>query len=212
MGTTSKKDNNLLYILSFSIVIILIIVIIVVAKSCSNKSSDSSNGNTTVPVVSVVETDGAQDATLAADINSFRDIKFNKSHKAVKKFESKQKDTIYESYAVAEDKTTAYMTFKFNKKNSPEFYGTKVNSSDSQALLQYVFNDKDQMYELRLQYGSLSKDAYDKLVTNLDNQYGQHTFSRTLSNGAVENWYKTKKVTITAYYQESGVSVYVKKN
>ena len=69
----------------------------------------------------------------------------------------------------------------------------------------------DELYEIRLQYGKLTKDAYDSIVSNISSTYGDATYLRTLSNGSIEKWWNTKTVRLTAYYQESGVNVYIRK-
>lgn len=210
---TKKKDNNMLYIAIFTAIIIAVIIIVLVFKSGSGTSntSNTSQKATAAPVV-VVATEGAQNETIQKTIKSLRNIKFGKSHKAVEKFEKNNDDTLTGNYAAAQDGTAAYLTYRFNTEKAPEFFGTKVVPTDNNALLEYVFDKNDKMYEIRLQYGALSKDVYDSIVSNITETYGKSTYSRTYSHGAVENWWKTKKVTLTAYYQETGVSIYFRKN
>ena len=213
---TKKKDNNMLYIAVFTAIIIAVIVIVLVLKSGSGAGNTSNSNNTnqkaTAAPISVIATEGAQNETIKKNIKSLRDIKFGKSHKAIDKFEKNNKDTLAGNYAAAQDGTAAYLTYRFNTEKVPEFFGTKVVPTDNNALLEYVFDKNDKMYEIRLQYGVLSKDVYDSIVANITGTYGKSTYSRTFSHGAVENWWKTKKVTLTAYYQETGVSIYFRKN
>ena len=112
------------------------------------------------------------------------------------------------SYAASSDGKVAYLTYKFSEKNPPEYFGAQVLPTDSNALLQYVLNEKGKLYEVRLQYGKLSKDSYDAIVSNISGTYGNYTFARTYSNGSAEHWWKTKSITLIAYYQSTSVSVY----
>lgn len=210
---TKKKDNNMLYIAIFTAIIIAIIVIVLVLKPGSGTNNTSNtNPKATAAPIAVVATEGAQNETIKKNIKSLRNTKFGKSHKAIEKFEKNNDDTLTGNYAAAQDGTAAYLTYRFNTEKAPEFFGTKVVPTDNNALLEYVFDKNDKMYEIRLQYGVLSKDVYDSIVSNITGTYGKSTYSRTYSHGAVENWWKTKKVTLTAYYQETGVSIYLRKN
>lgn len=207
------KDNNKLYIAVFTAVIVIAMIVVCIVKSgFGDKQADNTSPKATAAPVSVVAIEGSPDETIKKNIKSLRDIKFGKSHKAIQKFEKNNDDTLTGNYATASDGTAAYLTYKFNTENAPEFFGAKVVPTDVNALLEYVFDKDDQMYEIRLQYGSLSKDIYDSIISNISSVYGKSTFSRTYSHGSIENWWKTKKVTLTAYYQESGVSVYLRKN
>lgn len=207
------KDNNKLYIAVFTAVIVLAIIVVCIVKfSSGDNQADNTSPKATAAPVSVVATEGSPDETIKKNIRSLRNVKFGKSHTAIQKFEKNNDDTLTGNYAAASDGTAAYLTYKFNTENAPEFFGTKVVPTDVNALLEYVFNKDDQMYEIRLQYGSLSKNVYDSIISNISGIYGKSTYSRTYSHGSVENWWKTKKVTLTAYYQESGVSVYLRKN
>lgn len=86
-----------------------------------------------------------------------------------------------------------------------------VAPSDPNALLQYVFfNDK--LLEIRIQYGSLGETSYETILSDITKKYGGATYSREYSNGNKESWWKTKSITLTAYYQNEGVSVYYRKN
>ena len=207
------KDNNKLYIAVFTAVIVLAIIVVCIVKfSSGDNQADNTSPKATAAPVSVVATEGSPDETIKKNIRSLRNVKFGKSHTAIQKFEKNNDDTLTGNYAAASDGTAAYLTCKFNTENAPDFFGTKVVPTDVNALLEYVFNKDDQMYEIRLQYGSLSKNVYDSIISNISGIYGKSTYSRTYSHGSVENWWKTKKVTLTAYYQESGVSVYLRKN
>lgn len=208
-----KKDNNKLYIAVFTAIIVVAVIIVLVLKTGSGKdNANSQNAKATAAPVSIVATEGSQDETLKKNIKSLRNIKFGKSHKAVQEYENNNNDTQAGNYAVASDKTAAYLTYKFNTESAPEFFGTKVVTTDNNALLEYVFDKDDKMYEIRLQYGKLSKEVYDAIISNITGTYGPSTYSRTFSHGSVETWWKTSKVTLTAYYQETGVSIYLRKN
>lgn len=207
-----KKDNNMLYIAIFTAIIVIAIIVVAIFKF-GGKGSDAQSNNTkeTAAPVSVVATEGAQDETIKKDIKNLRNVKFGKSHKAIQKAEKNMDDTLDGHYVAAPDGTAAYLTYRFDGKNVPEFFGTKVVPTDNNALLEYVFDKDDKMYEIRLQYGKLSKEIYESIVSNISGTYGKSTYSRTYSHGSVETWWKTKKVTLTAYYQETGVSVYLRK-
>lgn len=208
-----KKDNNKLYIAIFTAIIVVAIIVILIVKSGSgDNNADSSASKATAAPVSVVATEGSINETIKTTIKSFRKVKFGRSHTQIQKYEKKQKDTLDGNYASAPDGTAAYLTYRFNSENAPEFFGTKVLTNDSNSLLEYVFDKDDKMYEIRLQYGRLSKDVYNTIVSNITGTYGEPTFSRTYSHGSMEYWWKTKNVTLTAYYQDSGVSVYLRKN
>ena len=207
-----KNDNNKLYIAVFTAILIIAIVIVLIIKSSSGESQSENNVSQTAAPVSVVATEGSQDETISKNIKRLRNVKFGKSHVAINKFEKKNKDTLKGNYAAAPDGTAAYLTYRFNTENVPEFFGTKVVPTDANALIEYVFDKDDKMYEIRLQYGKLSKNVYDNIISNITGTYGKPTYSRTFSHGSVENWWKTDKETLTAYYQETGVSIYLRKH
>lgn len=207
------KDNNKLYIAVFTAVIVIAIIVVFIVKSgFGDNQTDNTSPKATAAPVSVVATEGSPDETIKKTVKSLRRVKFGKSHTEIQKFEKNNDDTLNGNYAAASDGTAAYLTYKFNVNSAPEFFGAKVVPTDVNALLEYVFDKDDHMYEIRLQYGDLSKDVYDSIISNITGIYGKSTYSRTYSHGSVENWWKTKKVTLTAYYQESGVSVYLRKN
>ncbi len=210
---TKKKDNNMLYIGIFTAIIIVAIILILILKFGGNDNNSQSDNEKSTPVpVSVIATEGSQNETINKNIESIRKIKFGKSHKAVQKAENNMKDTLDGNYVAAPDGTAAYLTYRFDGKNVPEFFGTKVVPTDNNALLEYVFDKDDKMYEIRLQFGKLPKKVYDSIVSNITSTYDKPTYSRTFSHGSIETWWKTKKVTLTAYYQETGVSIYLRKN
>lgn len=210
---TKKKDNNLLYIGIFTAIIIIAIVVILILKFGGNDNNSQTNNEKSTPApVSVVATEGSQNETINKNIKNLRNVKFGKSHQSIEKAEKDMDDTLNGHYVAAPDGTAAYLTYRFNGKNVSEFFGTKVVPTDNNALLEYVFDKDDKMYEIRLQYGKLSKSVYDSIVSNISTTYGNATYSRSYSHGSVEAWWKTKKVTLTAYYQETGVSIYLRKN
>ena len=210
---TKKKDNNMLYIAVFTAIIIIAIIVIVILKSGGEDSNVQNSNQKATPVpVSVISTEGSQNETINKNIKSIRDVKFGKSHKAIQKAEKNMNDTLDGNYVAAPDGTAAYLTYRFNGKKVPEFFGPKVVPTDNNALLEYVFDKDDKMYEIRLQYGKLPKEVYESIVSNISSTYDNSTYSRTFSHGSIETWWKSKNVTLTAYYQETGVSVYIRKN
>ena len=214
MNNQNKKNdnNNKPYIAVFTAILVIAIIVVLIIKSGSGESQSENNVSQTVAPVSVVATEGSQDETINKDIKCLRNVKFGKSHKAINKIEKKNDDTLEGNYAAAPDGTAAYLTYRFNTENIPEFFGTKVVPTDANSLIEYVFDKDDKMYEIRLQYGKLSKNVYDNIISNITGTYGNPTYSRTFSHGSVENWWKTDKVTLTAYYQSTGVSIYLRKH
>lgn len=214
-NASGKKDNNLLYIIIFSLLIIAAIIIAVILRPGTENSSNGSANNgvtqaATAGSISIVSESGAQDATVNSKIPNARKVKFSKSHKDIENYEKKQKDTLDGNYSEASD-GYSYLTYQFDPQNAPTFFGTNVAAADINALLQYVFYN-DSLSEIRLQYGSIGENAYNSIISNISGQYGDSTYSRTYSNGNKESWWKTKTVTLTVYYQDSGVSLYYRKN
>lgn len=209
-----NTNKNKILIIATTVIIALIVIMLIAVSLSKTKKSGTTNSpkNVTEPAtVVVVETSGSQDKVVKKNIQAPRKVDFGKTHKAVQKTEKDSKDIGKGNYIASPDGTTAYLTYSFSADNAPEFFGTKVNTSTNNALLQYVFDSKDKLYEIRLQYGKLTKDAYDSIVSNISSTYGDATYLRTLSNGSIEKWWNTKTVRLTAYYQESGVNVYIRK-
>lgn len=208
--TKKSNDKNLIYIALFTIIIAVIILLIIFIPKIRNRHA--SNTPTTPAPISIKATEGSQDETISKSIKNLTDVKFGSTRKSISSYEKKQKGTQDGSYAASSDGKVAYLTYKFSEKNPPEYFGAQVLPTDSNALLQYVLNEKGKLYEVRLQYGKLSKDSYDAIVSNISGTYGNYTFARTYSNDSAEHWWKTKSITLIAYYQSTGVSVYLRKN
>lgn len=210
----NSKNHNTLYIIIFSLLIIAAILIVFLIKSNSKDTpktnTQSESVSATAGSISIVSESGAQDAVINSKITNARDVKFSKSHTAVEKYEKSQNDTLEGDYSEATD-GYSYLTYKFDTANVASFFGTSVSPSDVNSLLQYVFYN-DKLIEIRIQYGSLGENAYNSIVSEITEQYGGATYSRTYSNDNKETWWKTKSVTLTAYYQNDGVSVYFRKN
>ena len=210
----NSKNHNTLYIIIFSLLIIAAILIVFLIKSNSKDTpktnTQSESVSATAGSISIVSESGAQDAVINSKITNARDVKFSKSHTAVEKYEKSQNDTLEGDYSEATD-GYSYLTYKFDTANVASFFGTSVSPSDVNSLLQYVFYN-DKLIEIRIQYGSLGENAYNSIVSEITDQYGEATYYRTYSNDNKETWWKTKSVTLTAYYQNDGVSVYFRKN
>ena len=206
--TKQTMNKNITYIVIFTIIIIVAALLISFISKLNNK--DTSSNNSSPDSVSVMSTEGSQDETLSKSIKNLTDVKFGSKRKSISSYE--KKGTQDGSYAASSDGKVAYLTYKFSEKNPPEYFGAQVLPTDSNALLQYVLNEKGKLYEVRLQYGKLSKDSYDAIVSNISGKYGNYTFARTYSNGSAEHWWKTKSITLIAYYQSTSVSVYLRKN
>lgn len=212
----NKKDNNLLYITVFTLLIIAAVVIVLLIKSGSDNSSgsgaDNNNdlGTVTAKTISIVSESGAQDAVINSKITNIRKIKFQASRDDVEEYEKSQNDTLDGTYTESTD-GYGYLTFTFSTANIASFFNTSVSPSDANALLQYVFYN-NKLIEIRVQYGALGETAYDSIVSDITSKYGDATYFRAYSNDNKETWWKSKNVTLTAYYQSNGVSVYFRKN
>lgn len=205
-------DKNLIYIGLFSLIIVIALIAIMCTK-CSDGNSNTGNNAavaTTKKSIYVQSENGDKNGTIDADIK-LRDISFSKSINKIKKYESKQKDTVGEpSIAESQDGYT-YLTYKFDSSNPPAFFGTTVSTQESSALLVYVFRN-DKLIEVRFQYGNIGPDAYNSIVSNIASTYGQSTYSRTYSNGAQESWWKTKDITLDVICQDLSVIAYYRLN
>ena len=179
---TKKKDNNMLYIAVFTAIIIIAIIVIVILKS-GGEDSNVQNSNQKATPVPV----------------------------SVISTEGSQNETINKNIKSIRDVKFG-KSHKAIQKAEKNMNDTKVVPTDNNALLEYVFDKDDKMYEIRLQYGKLPKEVYESIVSNISSTYDNSTYSRTFSHGSIETWWKSKNVTLTAYYQETGVSVYIRKN
>ena len=215
MSNTEKNkpiDKNLIYIGIFTLIIVIAIIAVLCTKCSSNESGtpNASVQRTTAKSIYVQSENGDKDGTIDADIQ-VRDISFSKSIKEIKKYESKQKDTVGDpSVAESQDGYT-YLTYKYDTENAPDFFGTKIATQDTSALLVYVFRNEE-LIEVRFQYGNIGVDSYNNIVSNISSTYGNATYSRTYSNGAQESWWKTKEVTLDVICQNESVIAYYRVN
>lgn len=214
INSKKTKNSSAPYIIIASLCIIIVFVVVIAALKFGdsnnsapvNKATESQSAKT----ISVVAESGAQEGICNAKITNERKVKFSDSYKEIKKYEDKQYDTIEGDYRESLD-GYGYLTYKFDIANTASFFGMSVAPSDPNALLQYVFfNDK--LLEIRIQYGSLGETSYETILSNITKKYGDATYSREYSNGNKESWWKTNSITLTAYYQNDGVSVYYRKN
>lgn len=208
----TKSSAPYIIIASLCIIVVFVVIIFALKFGDSNKSAPSNQTaeSQTAKTISVVAESGAQDGTCNAKITSERKIKFSDSYKEIKKYEDKQYDTVDGDYKKSTD-GYGYLTYKFDIANTASFFGMSVAPSDPNALLQYVFYN-DKLLEIRIQYGSLGETSYETILSDITKKYGDATYSREYSNGNKESWWKTKSITLTAYYQNEGVSVYYRKN
>lgn len=210
------KNNTHTTIMSKFIILAIMLVSIFSFAGCGSSSGNKSQETrleTPIPV-SKVSSSGSVEKVASGNvkIKNIRKVKFNTKHKSIAKYEQKNKDTENENYNVASDNSGySYLSYSFNKENAPTFYGVKVVPTDVNAILQYTFKD-DKLKETLIQYGNISKDAYTNIVNNIKSTYKNPTYTSELSNGQVENWWKTKDVTLRAVYQQTGVSVFITQN
>lgn len=217
MSNNKKTDKNILYIGIFTLILVIALIAIFATK-CRQDGTDtnSSQGKTNkAPAVDINSENGDQEATIEAKINlPSRKVDFSESIKEIMKFEAKQEDTLEldEDYEPAKSSDGyTYLMYEFNNVNAPKFFGTQVDTSDSDAMLTYVFYE-DTLTEVRVQYGSVGLDAFDSILKNISGSYGQPTYSRSYSNGSQESWWKTEKVTLDIIYQDEKVILYYRKN
>lgn len=210
MRDTTLKNKNKLYIGAFSLILVVIIILIFKGCDSSNNSTTSNKETTTPEPISIVSEEGDQNATIDANIE-IRDVKFSKKIKAIKKYESKRDDTLDNpSTATSEDGYT-YLSYTYNPEKLPTFFGTQPTGTGVGSMLTYVFY-QDKLIEVRIQYGEVGEASYNNIVTNINNTYGNATYSRSYSNGAKYSWWKTDEVTLDAIYQDQGVVVYYRTN
>lgn len=213
-NTKNPTDKNKLYIGIFTIIIIIAIIIVAATKGCSSSGTNTNTGssatNAAAKSISVASEQGDQNATLDANIK-IRNVKFSKKMKAIKKYESKQKDTDGEPSVAESNDGYTYLTYKYSADNAPTFFGTQVLPTDINSMLVYVFHNK-QLIEVRIQYGNIGKDAYNNIVANINSTYGNATYSRSYSNGTEESWWKTDKTTLDVICQDTGVIAYYRTN
>ena len=81
-----------------------------------------------------------------------------------------------------------YLTYQFSPK--AEFFGIKPATKNGSALLQYVFKKK-KLFDIRIQFGDISKKQLTKLQKKLTNKYGKPTFSSKWSNDSWKDAWRT---------------------
>lgn len=209
-----KESNKKLIIISSIVIVALVAAFVIVGISLGwfggNKKNNSKQ-DVTAPTIKVVETKGSEGKTAKIKV-SVRDVKFGDSLKSVKKFEKKQQDTVNSPSEASTKDGYTYLTYTFNPKKA-EFFGVKPAESTAGSLLQYVFKDK-KLFDIRLQYGDISKKDQAKLRKNLVKKYGKSTFSTKYSNDSTRDLWRTyakdaSKQTILSlnYSPNSGVII-----
>lgn len=186
-----KESNKKLIIISTIAIVVLVAAFVVVGLSLGwfGKKDTSKNGvDKTAPTISVVESKGSDAATKKIKIK-VRDVKFGDKLKEVKAFEKTQKDTLDNpSQATTKDGYT-YMTYTFSPK--AEFFGVKTADSTKGSLLQYVFKKK-RLFDIRIQFGDISKKDQKKVRKYLNKKYGKPTNYVKYSNDSWMEWWKTE--------------------
>lgn len=215
MSNQGKKsiDKNYIYIGIFTIVAIILIVAVISINSNKNKPTPAPAANNSVQqstALSVISENGNQRQTLKSDIN-FRKIKFSKSIKDIKAYEQKQTDTLDNPDENTSEDGYTYLSYKYNPENPATYFGAQVLPSDINSMLTYVFHN-GKLIEIRIQYGSIGSDEFDKIVTSNNSIYGNSTYSRSYSNGTKDLWWKTSKHTLNVICQGGNVIAYYKVN
>lgn len=214
-NSDSGKNKLIAEIITF---VLLIGVVIFFATQCSKNNTNSSSTSGTIahtttvsnnPVV-VQDENGNQTAVINSNI-PFRDVDFSSSIDEIKEKEAKSDETLDNPSESNSSDGYTYLTYSLNKDASPSLFGATANTTDSTALLVYVFKDGN-LIEVRWQYGTLPSSSYDSIVSNISSQYGSSTYSRSYSNGSKESWWKTDDITLVVMYQSSGISIYYRTN
>lgn len=209
--TKKSSNKNAIYISVITGLIVLIGIIFLATRGSSNNTGNQSNNGTTTPApISVVNEEGNQEETMAAKLD-IRDIKFGKTIKQIKKIENKMDDTLGKPSSATSKDGYTYLSYQFNPEANPNFFGTNILTSDDTAMLVYVFHN-DSLIEVRIQYGSIGFDAYELIVSNINNEYEKYTYSRSYSNGTKQAWWKTKNSTLDVICQDGNVVAYYKIN
>ena len=193
MNNTQPKENNKMIVIIASIAIAVFVAAFVVLGLFvfnwfgTNKSSKDANTNQ-APTIVIKQTKGSEAKTKKLDIN-IRDIKFGTSIKKIKKYEKKQKDTIDNPSEASTKDGYTYLTYMY-KPGKAKFFGVEPSDAKTGALLQYVFKDK-KVFDLRIQFGDISKKDRAKIEKNLIKKYGKPTYFIKYSNGSTRSNWKT---------------------
>lgn len=217
-----KKNNTMIIIIVTCVVAALIAAFIIISASsgCSSKKDGKGNGKekatSTVKSgqmrknIDIVKHTGSDSATKKLDI-SIRDVSFGDKVKKVKAFEKNQKDTVNSpSEATTKDGYT-YLTYTLTP--DAKFFGVKPADSSKGSLLQYVFKKK-KLFDIRIQFGDISKKDQDKVRKALKDKYGSTTSYVEYDNDSFRDTWRSSaknpdKETILSYNYspQSGVVV-----
>lgn len=159
--------------------------------------------------IKVVKEEGDKAKIIKANLN-VRDAKLGSSIKKIKKYEDKQKDTADKPNESSSQDGYTYVIYSFDSKNAKECFGVKPGEASSGAMLTYVFFDK-KLTELRLQYGKVGLEGYNKIIESLTSTFGAPTYSNTFSNDAKSSEWNTAKTQIQVVYQDGSVTLYFRK-
>ena len=189
--TEPKENNKKLVIISSIVILALVAVFVIVGVTLGwfgGKKTSEKKATTAAPTISVLESKGSETKTKKIKIK-VRDVKFGDSVKKVKKYEKKQEDTQDNPSQASSKDGYTYVTYLFTPKKA-EFFGVEPAKSASGALLQYVFKDK-KLFDIRIQFGDVSKKDQVKLKKNLIAKFGKPTFSMKYSNKATRDSWRT---------------------
>lgn len=197
MDNKPNNKNTIFMGVAIGIITILLIVgiiFLVSSKKSSTPSAPSASSSTSESIAAPVvkETEGSVDATTNCSFN-IRSLDFSKTINQVKSFEKSQKDTNEDmNYVKSNDGSgISYLFCYFNEDSKTEFFDAPINTANSNALISYTFYGK-KLKSFRIQYGETSEDTFNTVINNATAKYGNHTYYRTLSNGAKEYWWNTK--------------------
>ena len=191
-NTQPKENNKLLIIIATAAIVVFVALFVVLGLFVfnwfgGNKSSQNASSNQ-APTIVIEETKGSEVKTKKLNIN-IRDIKFGTPIKKIKKYEKKQKDTLDNPSEASTKDGYTYLTYMYAP-NKAKFFGVKPADSKTGALLQYVFKDK-KVFDLRIQFGDISKKDRAKIKKDLVKKYGKPTYSIKYSNGSIRDSWKT---------------------
>ncbi|HAR91556.1 MAG TPA: hypothetical protein DCR28_00420 [Eubacterium sp.] len=187
-----KESNKKIIIIASIAIAVLVALFVILGLSLGwfggkGSSNDDGKKGQIPATINVVETKGSEGATKKVKIK-VRDVKFGDKLKAVKAFEKKQEDTLASPSEASTKDGYTYLTYQFSPK--AEFFGIKPSTKNGSALLQYVFKKK-KLFDIRIQFGDISKKQLTKLQKKLTDKYGKPTFSSEWSNDSWKDAWRT---------------------
>ena len=192
-NTQPKENNKLLIIIATAAIVVFVALFVVLGLFVFNwfggsKTTQNASTNNQAPTIVIKDSKGSDSDTKKLKIN-IRDVKFGTSLKKVKKYEKARKDTLDNPSEASTKDGYTYLTYMYTP-NMAKFFGVKPAESKTGALLQYVFKDK-KVFDIRIQFGDISKKDRAKIKKDLVKKYGKPTYSIKYSNGSTRDNWKT---------------------